>query len=79
MPELDGFDVLEELQKHDDWRDIPVVILTAEPLSAEDRKRLHGYFEGILEKGSCSRTQLLEIVGRSIKRPAQGIAAERAT
>lgn len=29
MPELDGFSVLEQLQAHEEWREIPVVIISA--------------------------------------------------
>jgi sigma-B regulation protein RsbU (phosphoserine phosphatase) len=29
MPVMDGFDVLEQLQAHEDWREIPVVIVSA--------------------------------------------------
>ena len=68
MPELDGFDVVEKLQKHEDWRDIPVVVVTAQQLSSGERGRLGEHVEGILEKGSYSRAQLLEFVSDSLKR-----------
>ncbi len=68
MPELDGFDVVEELQKHADWRDIPVVVVTAKQLSSRERERLDGRVDGVLEKGSYSQAQLLEFVSGSLKR-----------
>jgi CheY-like chemotaxis protein len=68
MPELDGFDVVEELQKHEDWRLIPVVVVTAKQLSSPERERLNGYVDGVLEKGSYSQAQLLEFVSSSLKR-----------
>ena len=59
MPEMDGFDFLEELRRHEEWRLIPVVIVTARDLSQEERARLNGSVERILQKGSYSRDSLL--------------------
>ena len=28
MPEMDGFAVVAALQKQEDWRDIPVIVIT---------------------------------------------------
>jgi CheY-like chemotaxis protein len=67
MPKLDGFEVVEELQKHEDWRHIPVVVVTAKELSPSERERLNGYVEGVFQKGSYSREHLLESVGRLLR------------
>jgi CheY-like chemotaxis protein len=65
MPELDGFGFLEELRRVPAWRDIPVIVLTAKELTDEDRRRLQGSVERILEKGTYDRQALLqEIRGR---------------
>ncbi|MGI8550641.1 MAG: response regulator [Dehalococcoidia bacterium] len=48
MPELDGFGLVEELQRHEQWRTIPIVVITARDLTAEDRGRLNGYVARIL-------------------------------
>ena len=37
MPEMDGFQLVAEIQKHPAWRRIPVIVLTARDLTAEDR------------------------------------------
>ena len=68
MPELDGFDVVEKLQKHEDWRCIPVVVVTAQQLASAEREHLNEHVDGILEKGSYSRGQLLEFVSDALKR-----------
>jgi PAS domain S-box-containing protein len=62
MPEMNGFEFLEELRKREEWRAIPVTVITAQDLSAEDRRRLNGYVEKIIQKGSCSRDSLLREV-----------------
>jgi GAF domain-containing protein/CheY-like chemotaxis protein len=59
MPEMDGFEVVAELRRHEAWRAIPIVVVTAKELTAEDRQRLNGYVERVLEKGAYSRDTLL--------------------
>jgi len=59
MPEMDGFQFMDELRKNKAWRSIPVVVVTAKDLTAEDRLRLNGYVEKILHKGAYSREALL--------------------
>ena len=59
MPEMDGFDVLAELGKHDDWRTIPVVVFTAKDLNETERVQLTGAAVSVLQKGPTGRTQLL--------------------
>jgi signal transduction histidine kinase/CheY-like chemotaxis protein len=62
MPEMDGFDFVTELRKQEKWRNIPVVVITAKSISTEDRIRLNGGVERILQKGSYSREELLSEV-----------------
>jgi CheY-like chemotaxis protein len=59
MPKMDGFDFITELHRRPEWRNIPIVVLTARDLSADDRRRLSGYVEKILSKGAVSREELL--------------------
>jgi CheY-like chemotaxis protein len=66
MPEMDGFAFLEQLRKNPVWRTIPVIILTAKDLTAEDRRRLNGHVERILEKGEHSLEDLLPEVRKLV-------------
>ena len=50
MPEMDGFQLVAELQKHPAWRRIPVIVVTARDLTAEDRMRLNSGIETVLMK-----------------------------
>jgi len=59
MPEMDGFGFVSELRKRVEWRDIPVVVVTAKDITAEDRALLNGSVEKILQKGAYSRENLL--------------------
>ena len=59
MPEMDGFEFVAELRHHESWRGIPIVVVTAKDLTAEDRERLSGSVERILMKGVYRREELL--------------------
>jgi len=59
MPEMDGFEFVTELRKRDEWRSIPVVVVTARDLTPEDHLRLNGSVARVLQKGGYSREVLL--------------------
>ncbi|MBW4520489.1 MAG: response regulator [Scytolyngbya sp. HA4215-MV1] len=59
MPEMDGFEVIAELQKREDWRSIPIVAITAKNISPQDQIRLNGLVEQVLQKGAYSCEELL--------------------
>jgi CheY-like chemotaxis protein len=62
MPEMDGFEFVAEFRRHEGWRAIPIIVVTARDLSDEDRERLNGGVERILQKGAYTREALLHEV-----------------
>jgi CheY-like chemotaxis protein len=76
MPEMDGFELVAELRRHDRWGAIPIVVVTAKDLAREDRDRLNGYVQTILQKGAYGRDQLLaevrDLVAASVCRRTGG-------
>ena len=66
MPKMDGFEFIDELRGRPDWRDIPVVIITAKDLTDEDRDRLNGGVERIIQKSD--RDEILRQLTREISR-----------
>ncbi len=62
MPEMDGFEFLDELRRREEWRDVPVVVLTAKDLSPEEHRRLKGSVERVIQKGAYNREALLREV-----------------
>ena len=50
MPEVSGFDVVEELRTNPDTASIPIIVLTAAEVSSADRAKLNGYVTTILAK-----------------------------
>jgi signal transduction histidine kinase/DNA-binding response OmpR family regulator len=67
MPEMDGFEFVQELHKQPGGNSIPVVVITAKDITVEDRLRLSGYVEKILEKGNYSRDELLRTVREMVE------------
>jgi GAF domain-containing protein/DNA-binding response OmpR family regulator len=72
MPEMDGFEFVAEFRRHEPWRTIPIVVITAKDLSRDDRERLNGHVQKILQKGAYGRDELLaevrEMVAASVAR-----------
>ena len=69
MPEMDGFTFLEEFRRLAEARAAPVIVLTAKDLTDDDRRRLNGYVEQVVQKGSNTETllkQVRELVAQSI-------------
>ena len=71
---MNGFDFLTALRQEPAWQDIPVVVVTAMDLTAEDRARLNGHVHNVLQKGTYSREQLLTEV-RGLVAASVGAAA----
>jgi CheY-like chemotaxis protein len=79
MPEMNGFEFVAKLREHPAWRTIPVVVITAKSLTPDDRARLNGYVERIIQKGTYRRETLLaevrDLVATRARRPAPARAA----
>ncbi|MFV9503258.1 MAG: response regulator [Oscillochloridaceae bacterium umkhey_bin13] len=62
MPELDGFGFLEILRQNPTWASIPVIVVTAMELSAEERALLTASVQRVIQKGDFEREALLREV-----------------
>ncbi|MEM7168594.1 MAG: response regulator [Pseudomonadota bacterium] len=67
MPEMDGFEFLEELRHRSEHNGLPVIVVTAADLTEEDHRRLNGGVERILKKADTDREALLKEIGGLIK------------
>jgi CheY-like chemotaxis protein len=80
MPEMDGFEFLAERRKSAALSKIPVIVVTAAELTADDHRRLNGGVLQIIQKASQTRDQLLgelpELVARCLKDHVQLEAAD---
>ena len=50
MPDVNGFDVVEELRRHAETALTPIMVLTAMQLTAEERQKLNGHVSAVLAK-----------------------------
>jgi PAS domain S-box-containing protein len=80
MPGMDGFGFLNELRTIPGAADTPVIVLTAKDITAEDRRRLEGQADRVIQKGSISLReltgQLNDLVARD-KAAGQPVPASR--
>lgn len=68
MPEMDGFEFAAALQQRPEWASIPIVVLTARDIGPDERQRLNGYVEKIIQKGEASREAVLAEVHSRLTR-----------
>ncbi len=62
MPVMNGFEFAAHVRAHDEWRLIPIVVMTAHELNSEDRLRLNGFVEAILPtEGTPSESLLSQV------------------
>jgi len=59
MPEMDGFEFIEELKKNPEHRPIPIVVVTSKDITQADRLRLNGGVAKLIEKKSFVHDDLL--------------------
>jgi len=67
MPEVNGFMVVEKLRENPRTSDIPIIILTAKIVSADERRRLNGHIVAIAEKSGIDRAAFLSEVNRAVR------------
>jgi CheY-like chemotaxis protein len=66
MPGVSGFDVVEALTEHPATARIPIVVVTAKEVTADDRARLGGYVATIMDKGGFDAGRFAAEVRRAM-------------
>ncbi len=66
MPEMDGIEFITQMRQRSDWQAVPIIVLTAKDLTAEERLILSAYVEQVLEKQTYSTDRLIEEVRRQV-------------
>jgi threonine synthase len=59
MPGLDGFSVLAAMKEDEALKDIPVIVVSAKELTPNERRRLAGQVQALLQKGAFTDQDLL--------------------
>lgn len=63
MPDVDGFKVIENLKVNPKTKTIPIIIVTAQPMTSEETDILNSKIEGIIRKGNLDKASLLKDIG----------------
>ena len=72
MPGIDGFGLVEELKLDPRTKDIPVVVVSAKDITAQERKRLNGHIEAVYQKGSLPPRRFVDQVVQVIEEKGIG-------
>jgi threonine synthase len=67
MPEVDGFAVLDALRSKPDTANIPVIVATAKELTVDEKGRLQGQIQSLMQKGDFLNDEFLEEVRSLIR------------
>ena len=59
MPKVSGFDVIQALNETETGRDLPIIVLTAKELTAQDRHKLNNSIERVMHKAKFKREDLV--------------------
>jgi signal transduction histidine kinase/CheY-like chemotaxis protein len=75
MPEMDGFEFMQELRQRPRHEKVPVIVITSKALTEEDRRRLNGHVSDILQKGGYSIEQLMAQIQQLVRSvPERGLS-----
>ncbi|MFA5907949.1 MAG: response regulator [Vicinamibacterales bacterium] len=66
MPGVNGFDVVKALSEEPGTARIPILVVTAKQITAEDRANLNGFVTTIMEKTEFSRDRFIAEVRRAM-------------
>src|SRR5260370_17114891 len=77
LPDMSGFDVLEELRADANLSDVPVVVFTGRELSAEEDAQLHTMARSIVVKGVESPERLLDETALFLHRIVTDLPADK--
>jgi CheY-like chemotaxis protein/signal transduction histidine kinase/HAMP domain-containing protein len=77
LPDMSGFEVLEQLKTDAELCDIPVIVFTGRELTAEEDMRLHSMARSIVVKGVESPERLLDETALFLHRVITDLPADK--
>ena len=60
MPEMDGFEVIQKINAHPDWCNIPIIVVTAKDLTDKEWNILNKSVDSIIQKSGLSEDNLMD-------------------
>ncbi len=77
MPGLSGFDVVRALKSDQATSEIPILIVTAKDVTAEEQTMLHGHVVAILQKGDLPAVELAAWLRQTLRHTNTGVETVR--
>jgi HAMP domain-containing protein/CheY-like chemotaxis protein/signal transduction histidine kinase len=77
LPDMSGFDVLEQLRRENPRSEMPVIVFTGRQLSAEEDAQLHTMARSIIVKGVESPERLLDETALFLHRAVTDLPIEK--
>jgi HAMP domain-containing protein/CheY-like chemotaxis protein/signal transduction histidine kinase len=77
LPDMSGFEVLEQLRDSQDLKDVPIVVFTGKELSPEEDARLHVLARSVVVKGVESPERLLDETALFLHRVVANLPKEK--
>jgi HAMP domain-containing protein/CheY-like chemotaxis protein/signal transduction histidine kinase len=77
LPDMSGFEVLEQMRVDANLRDVPVVVFTGRELSADEEAKLHSMARSIVVKGVESPERLLDETALFLHRVVTDLPVEK--
>ncbi len=77
LPDISGFDVLEQLSRKEALRDLPIVVFTGKELSPDEDSRLRALARSIVVKGVESPERLLDETALFLHRVVANLPPEK--
>ena len=62
MPEMDGFAVIDALKRNPETANIPVIVASAKELTPNEKNRLEGQIQSLMQKGDFLNDEFLQEV-----------------
>jgi len=62
MPEMDGFTVIDILKRNPETANIPVIVASAKELTPDEKNRLEGQIQSLMQKGDFLNDEFLDEV-----------------
>jgi CheY-like chemotaxis protein len=59
MPEMDGFEVINQVRHHPAWQTIPIIVITAMDLAVSEHQQLTEKVHNIFQKGKYNKQELI--------------------
>lgn len=66
MPQMDGFEMVHQLTSRPEWRDIPILLVTAKDLTPAERRALGPSVRRVMRKGDLNRDEILAEIDRAV-------------